>query len=300
VIPGVKVEVRDVGRTAVTVDLCDRADAACGVAGSAAAAKGSAHDTGTHQYASLKAPQQCPCVIRKSFAAEYGNGNRIPASMINPVAKNFQTLLLTLGNNAVQQPTNVGTSQIVQGVVTNNYAYSTPGVNTTWSVQHGPLFSFSGLSAQFVSLKTQIQVTFHKLFFFFDFDKTLSPSSSIGHETLPLGQNAAMANGDFTAAGMPTIFDPTTQTIQYDVSRITWCFYLRITARQGPLKPDLFPFSPRARHARICMEKLCQNRARDQDNRLSKPQNGNINMRKRFHHPPTITVKIAMHFSLIN
>jgi hypothetical protein len=86
--------------------------------------------TGTHQYASLKAPQQCPCVIRKSFAAEYGNGNRIPAGMINPVAKNFQTLLLTLGNNAVQQPTNVGTSQIVQGVVTNNYAYSTPGVNT--------------------------------------------------------------------------------------------------------------------------------------------------------------------------
>jgi hypothetical protein len=86
--------------------------------------------TGTHQYASLKAPQQCPCVIRNTFAAEYGNGNRIPASMINPVAKNFQTLLLTLGKNAVQQPSNVGTSQTLQGVVTNNYAYSTPGVNT--------------------------------------------------------------------------------------------------------------------------------------------------------------------------
>jgi hypothetical protein len=42
------------------------------------------------------------------------------------------------------------------------------------------------------------------------------------------------------------------------------------------------------------------NRARDQDKRLSKHQNGNTNMRRGFHHPTTITVKIAMHFSLIN
>jgi hypothetical protein len=42
------------------------------------------------------------------------------------------------------------------------------------------------------------------------------------------------------------------------------------------------------------------NRARDKDNRLSRPQNGNTNMRRGFHHPPTITVKIAMHFSLVN
>lgn len=44
--------------------------------------------------------QRCPCVIRQSFAPEYGNGNRIPSNMINPVAKNFQTLLQTLGQNA--------------------------------------------------------------------------------------------------------------------------------------------------------------------------------------------------------
>src|SRR5215469_9863509 len=30
--------------------------------------------------------QTCPCYDRKSFAAEYGNGNRIPASRIDPVA----------------------------------------------------------------------------------------------------------------------------------------------------------------------------------------------------------------------
>jgi len=73
--------------------------------------------------------QACPCVIRQSFASEYGNGNRIPASMINPVAKNFQNLLVSLSQGAVQQATNVGKSQIIQGVVTNNYAYTTPGIN---------------------------------------------------------------------------------------------------------------------------------------------------------------------------
>jgi hypothetical protein len=87
--------------------------------------------TGSHTYTTSAGPvtQQCPCAIRQSFAAEYGNGNRIPASMINPVAKNFQTLLQTLGNNAVQQPSNVGQSSIIQGVVTNNYAYNAPGIN---------------------------------------------------------------------------------------------------------------------------------------------------------------------------
>ncbi len=73
--------------------------------------------------------QACPCVIRQSFASEYGNGNRIPASLINPVAKNFQNLLISLSKGAVQQPTNVGKSQVIQGVVTNNYAYTTPGIN---------------------------------------------------------------------------------------------------------------------------------------------------------------------------
>jgi hypothetical protein len=87
--------------------------------------------TGSHTYMTSagSVTQQCPCAIRQSFAAEYGNGNRIPTSLINPVAKNFQTLLQTLGNNAVQQASNVGASQIVQGVVTNNYAYTSPGIN---------------------------------------------------------------------------------------------------------------------------------------------------------------------------
>jgi hypothetical protein len=33
--------------------------------------------------------QTCPCYDRVSFAAEYGNGNRIPASRIDPLAKNL-------------------------------------------------------------------------------------------------------------------------------------------------------------------------------------------------------------------
>jgi hypothetical protein len=95
--------------------------------------------TGSHTYQSPayitaqnpagQITQACPCVIRTSFADEYGNGNRIPANMINPVAKNFQNLLLTLGQGAVEQPANVGVSTTVQGVVTNNYAFNTPGIN---------------------------------------------------------------------------------------------------------------------------------------------------------------------------
>ena len=95
--------------------------------------------TGSHTYQSpdyvtMQNPggtvtQQCPCVIRTSFADEYHNGNRIPANLINPVSQNVQSLLTRLSQGAVQQATNVGKSQIVQGVVTNNYSYTTPGIN---------------------------------------------------------------------------------------------------------------------------------------------------------------------------
>jgi Carboxypeptidase regulatory-like domain len=51
-----------------------------------------------------------------------------------------------------------------------------------------------------------------KLFFYFDFDKTINNSGSQSFTTVP---TPALENGDFTAPGMPTIYDPTTQTIQY-------------------------------------------------------------------------------------
>jgi Carboxypeptidase regulatory-like domain/TonB dependent receptor len=91
--------------------------------------------TGSHTYqlspgsSVASVTQQCPCVIRQSFADEYHNGNRIPASLLNPVSLNFQNVLNTLATNAVLQPANVGRSQTLQGVVTNNYAYVTPGIN---------------------------------------------------------------------------------------------------------------------------------------------------------------------------
>lgn len=52
---------------------------------------------------------------------------------------------------------------------------------------------------------------FHKSFFYFDYDRTINNSTgSVGFFSLP--SNAEM-NGDFTQSGLPTIYDPTTQTI---------------------------------------------------------------------------------------
>ena len=52
----------------------------------------------------------------------------------------------------------------------------------------------------------------HKAFFFFDYDKTLDHGgASNGFETVP---TAATLNGDFSAAGVNDLYDPTTQTVQ--------------------------------------------------------------------------------------
>lgn len=52
---------------------------------------------------------------------------------------------------------------------------------------------------------------FRKSFFYFDYDRTIdNGGASIGFITVPSG---AMMGGDFTAAGLPTLYDPTTQTI---------------------------------------------------------------------------------------
>ncbi|HXP10579.1 MAG TPA: carboxypeptidase-like regulatory domain-containing protein [Acidobacteriaceae bacterium] len=51
----------------------------------------------------------------------------------------------------------------------------------------------------------------HRMFFFFDFDKTINNGgSSIGFQTVP---TTAFQNGTFNA-GIPDLYDPTTQTIQ--------------------------------------------------------------------------------------
>jgi len=52
----------------------------------------------------------------------------------------------------------------------------------------------------------------HKMFFFFDYDKTIdNGGASINFTTVP---NTALEGGDFTGAGLPTLYDPTTQTLQ--------------------------------------------------------------------------------------
>ncbi len=50
----------------------------------------------------------------------------------------------------------------------------------------------------------------HKVFFYFDYDKTDNKGGSVNFTTVPTD---AVRNGDFTAAGLPTLYDPTTQTV---------------------------------------------------------------------------------------
>ena len=58
-------------------------------------------------------------VTRQSFAAEYGNGNKIPASMLDAVAKNIQALY--------PEPIS-GLGTVSNGITLNNYAYLIPTI----------------------------------------------------------------------------------------------------------------------------------------------------------------------------
>ena len=71
--------------------------------------------------------QTCPCVTRTSFAQEYGNGNKIPAALLDPVAQKIQAYY---PNTTTHPPTGKfvpGT--LINGVDTNNYYYSIPAPN---------------------------------------------------------------------------------------------------------------------------------------------------------------------------
>jgi hypothetical protein len=71
--------------------------------------------------------QTCPCVTRKSFAEEYGNGNKIPAALIDPVAAKLQAYFPTQANHPSTGKFVPGLN--VAGVQTNNYYYSVPAPN---------------------------------------------------------------------------------------------------------------------------------------------------------------------------
>jgi hypothetical protein len=62
-----------------------------------------------------------PCVQRTSFATEYGNGNKIPAGMISPVAQAFQTHFPKANIPGVPVPG--------KGYNQNNFAYEAPSTN---------------------------------------------------------------------------------------------------------------------------------------------------------------------------
>ncbi|RRA49850.1 TonB-dependent receptor [Acidipila sp. EB88] len=79
-------------------------------------------ETGTHTYTTDSGQaftQQCPCAIRPTFAAEYGNGNRIPTNMLNPVAQNIQKYF----------PTANTAGQISSGLAQNNFVYQSSNNN---------------------------------------------------------------------------------------------------------------------------------------------------------------------------
>jgi hypothetical protein len=65
--------------------------------------------------------QAAPCVQRQSFASEYGNGNKIPSSMISPVSQEIQKLF-PASNTA-------GTPVPNKGYNENNFVYSAPSTN---------------------------------------------------------------------------------------------------------------------------------------------------------------------------
>ena len=89
--------------------------------------------TGTYTYTSDSGQvftQACPCAIRKSFASEYGNGNRIPTALLNPVAQNIQKYF----------PTQNTAGQISSGIAQNNFRYQTqiailsPSISVAWTM----------------------------------------------------------------------------------------------------------------------------------------------------------------------
>ena len=63
-------------------------------------------------------------VHRQSFASEYGNGNKIPMNLLDPVALKAQAYY--------PQP-NVANPTITDGITTNNYYYNLPANSPSWS-----------------------------------------------------------------------------------------------------------------------------------------------------------------------
>lgn len=77
--------------------------------------------------------QTCPCVTRVSFAQEYENGNRIPASRINPVAQAIEALYPTSASHPSSGSFVPGSPE-ANGETSNNYYYSL--ATATWTPKY--------------------------------------------------------------------------------------------------------------------------------------------------------------------
>lgn len=83
----------------------------------------------------------------------------------------------------------------------NAYAYEFGAQNVKQPPLHYNNFGFS-ISGPIIR---------HKMFFYFDYDKTINKGGSVNFTTVPTD---AVKSGDFTAAGLPTLYDPTTQVVK--------------------------------------------------------------------------------------
>jgi hypothetical protein len=120
-----------------------------------------------------------------SFSAQYGIGNTV----YNQITKGGTEQFHGEGyeyfqNNAMDAvPYAFGTSAKVPVLRFNNFGFNVGG-----------------------------PVLPHRMFFFFDYDKTIdNGGAAIGFITVP---NSALEGGNFTGAGLPTLYDPTTQILQ--------------------------------------------------------------------------------------
>jgi hypothetical protein len=78
--------------------------------------------TGSYLYPGQTLPTKCPCVIRQSFAQEYGNGNKIPTSRLDPVA-------VAIGKYFPAPNGSGSANGGGQGLPTGNYSYTSPSSN---------------------------------------------------------------------------------------------------------------------------------------------------------------------------
>lgn len=125
-------------------------------------------------------------VSATAFSAQYGVGDIVFNQITKSGTDQFHGAVYEYNqNNAFDAaPYGFGTKQKVPVLRFNNFG----------GAVGGPVLPFK-----------------HKAFFYFDYDRTIdNGGASTGFITVP---TSAMMNGDFTAAGFPTLYDPTKQTL---------------------------------------------------------------------------------------